>query len=529
MNLSNFSLLKEANDHYVVGHPAGKSIQVPKKGLSDKAHEMIKKLKKEQNFDEGGGVGDSGEIDYPKVEQDMASQQVNQNPPQDMQSLIQNTPSTEGMSVNFQVPDQPKASEPVLTSGMEQQASGQPEDAAKEVQPETSNVAPNNAEGLETAKTALEAGAAAVGKAGEAKTEAFNQLNEDLAKLPSQQDIFAKYQAKNAELEDKLKNNQIDPNRLWNNMSTGSKIRVAIGAMISGIGAGLTHTPNMAIQFLNKAIDEDIEAQKNQQGKLMSLYQMNRQALGDDQQANLATRNQLLTTAKIQAQAIDASTLGPLAKQNLANSILQIDQQKAMNDWMLSRAGVSKPGTEQQHIADMEVMSRVNPTLYKDMQSKYIPSIGRSRIPLSDTDRKTLTGYDSLGNAITDAINFQKNEAGPLGTIPGTAANAKANSIRNSIVLELNNLHGLNRLNDNEYKTYLNSVPSPGSFFSTRSLAMLGELQNQIQHHKQAEMGHLGVIPFQKTNNDQVAMTWARQNPGDPRAAEIMRRNGAIQ
>ena len=62
MKLKDFSLLEDEGDHYVIGHRKGKSIQVMKSGLSEKAHEEIKKMskgEKPQNYDDGGEVNSS--------------------------------------------------------------------------------------------------------------------------------------------------------------------------------------------------------------------------------------------------------------------------------------------------------------------------------------------------------------------------------------------------------------------------------------------------------------------------------------
>lgn len=65
----------------------------------------------------------------------------------------------------------------------------------------------------------------------------------------------------------KLMSTHIDPNRLWNKMDTGERVMSNIGILVSGLGQGLSaagghQMPNMAMDRLNKAIDDDIGAQK---------------------------------------------------------------------------------------------------------------------------------------------------------------------------------------------------------------------------------------------------------------------------
>ena len=52
MDLSNFKLLKEADDSYQLAHPSGKTFNVEKNGLSEKSHELIKKLKESNLYAE---------------------------------------------------------------------------------------------------------------------------------------------------------------------------------------------------------------------------------------------------------------------------------------------------------------------------------------------------------------------------------------------------------------------------------------------------------------------------------------------
>ena len=58
-----------------------------------------------------------------------------------------------------------------------------------------------------------------------------------------------------------LANGHIDPNHYLNNMGTGQRIASALGMIIGGAGAGLSHQQNLAAAFIDKQIDNDIGAQ----------------------------------------------------------------------------------------------------------------------------------------------------------------------------------------------------------------------------------------------------------------------------
>lgn len=70
-------------------------------------------------------------------------------------------------------------------------------------------------------------------------------------------------------------NAKIDPNRVWSSAGVGNRIAAGIGILLSGIGQGLAGGPNMALAVIDKTIDRDIEAQRDnleRQKGLLSYY-----------------------------------------------------------------------------------------------------------------------------------------------------------------------------------------------------------------------------------------------------------------
>lgn len=64
---------------------------------------------------------------------------------------------------------------------------------------------------------------------------------------------------------------KFDPNRYYHSMSTGQKLGSAISLIIGGIGAGLAHGPNMALEVMDRAIQRDVDAQEKDLGKKQSI------------------------------------------------------------------------------------------------------------------------------------------------------------------------------------------------------------------------------------------------------------------
>jgi hypothetical protein len=562
MKLSDFSLLKEDENSYHVGHPkGGRLLQIPKKGLSDKAQLLIERLKKKGGMDQGGSV--PGGRGSPSVDKKSASdleKGASETKPEGFSYWENLKQGLSGKADGGEIEDEPPSPAtvpPVQSESVQDSPDSIVADAAAQAPEPTmaqaelsNNVAPanpspnlaggappssqtgqfpNNDESFNQEKRSVEEGLKAQQKAGDETSKAFGTAAKAIEDLPTQDAVLQSHNQKDQALQNAFANKEIDPNRYLGNMGTGSKISTGIAMILGGIGGALTHQENPAVKFINNAIANDIESQKNDQSKAMNLWKMNRDATGDDLQANLATQNQLLSAAKVKAQAAAAAAQGPEAKARAAQLVQGIDAQINQGNWMRSRlSNQAAPGTEQQHVADMETMRMLNPKLRDEMEKKYIPGVGVAKVPPSEDQRKELTSYDSLGKRLQEAKNFAQNKdkTGMLGAIPGTSAAGEADNIRNSIAVELNKLYGLNRLTDIEYHNFLEQIPNPGSFFHERAVTKLTDLQKQLDDRKKSVLKGLGVTPFQTSGSDQQAIAWARSHPNDPAAAAVLKAAG---
>jgi len=93
-------------------------------------------------------------------------------------------------------------------------------------------------------------------KAAEAQMQQQRELQQSF------KEQSAGIQAERKALMHDLQNNKIDPKRYENAMSGGQKAATAIGLLLSGAGSGLTGQPNMAMEYLNKQIERDVDAQR---------------------------------------------------------------------------------------------------------------------------------------------------------------------------------------------------------------------------------------------------------------------------
>lgn len=323
--MKDFKVMSEAEDSYHIQHKNGKRFTLDKKGLSPKAHEMIKKMC-------GGGVTKMSDGGVPPA--------LDPNFVDDSQapsigvSNVAPPPTREQMQLDAdkKLDDQftfnksaPQDSVPV--------ASATP--TAVSVVPAGPNPISQSLSDsnslLNKQQQDINQYTSEIDKAAMGQQAAQQDLINKQAAMKTPQQISDDYKAKDDTLMKQYMDKQIDPNRLFHNASTGSKITAAIGLMLGGIGSGLTGKSNAAIDFMNTAIGHDIDAQKQDQSKAMNLWKMNREHMQDDMQASLATQNQYLSAVQAKVALGASKTQNADAHLRASQMVNQIEQQKIQN------------------------------------------------------------------------------------------------------------------------------------------------------------------------------------------------------
>ncbi len=209
MNLSDFSLLKEDAEHYTIGHPKGKSMMVPKKGISDKAQKLISKLKREQNFADGTPEGTEVAMASPSASDEQAAQplQVEAIPPGGDQAQ----PQEPMLPMPVEAPPMETAGPPT-----EQQAQASPPPAPEN--PLTRGAAGMNKE-FQVAQQIATEDAAAKAATGIVEAKALGSyINQAQQQQAGLNDRMAEYKQKDDAFQQKLMNQEIDPNRYMNSL-----------------------------------------------------------------------------------------------------------------------------------------------------------------------------------------------------------------------------------------------------------------------------------------------------------------------
>lgn len=144
--------------------------------------------------------------------------------------------------------------------------------------------------------------------------------------------------------EDAIKNDEINPNRIYANQEFPQKVSTIIGLMLGGLGAGLTGGENVVQKMLDNQVRMDVEEQKRQSDKKLNLYKIHLERLGNARDAEIATANNLRQAALVKMEQA-AGMLGgnPAAQEKIKNQLLgtrlevqtktaQLAQAKAQRD-----------------------------------------------------------------------------------------------------------------------------------------------------------------------------------------------------
>lgn len=462
MDLSNFKILKEDNDSYEIGHPSGKKLTVSKAGLSDKAHAAIKRY------------ADGGEVSKDAIDKfvNNSSQSMQQaDPPEEdaaPQSLSDafNAAASNTAQMNSDEtasPSQAAAAAPSSGGGEigpNAQAINQGAEAQQQAQMDPLlQQKMNTADLLQNQEQQINDYTNATQQINNQTAGFYKNYNDQVSKMQSPQDIVQGYKAKDDALLQAYTDNKIDPNRFYKNESTGSRIASAIGLMLSGAGSGVTGGPNLAMQQLQRSVDNDIDAQKNEQGKNLNLYKMNQEALGNDLHAQAATQNQLWSGVQAKVAMATAQAQNPLVKLKGQEMINNIEQQKIQNRLQLGliqgQGGQpSQPGMQGNlSSADPAVLV---PMFIKDpsQQKTAYDEIGKAQ-NANKSYGEMLQAFDQAGSG-----NALKGGNTIVGSLGGVRSPESVNKLQNLGLPLIRDQDG--RVNEFENEAFKKMIPKPG-------------------------------------------------------------------
>ncbi len=202
------------------------------------------------------------------------------------------------------------------------------------------------------------------------KSLAESNAKSEEADITARQNILADFGKKHQEFQAEQKsflqdlaNQKIDPNHYVESMDSSQKVATAIGLILGGIASPYSHG-NPALEFLNKQIDRDIEAQKQRIEQKKTLFGANQELYHDSTLAENATRMQMndiyshqiqLNAAKLGTPAAKAKADSATAKFGLEN--VQLLQQNAVRAAVLNAVHQGGAGLDATSLAQAGLMT----------------------------------------------------------------------------------------------------------------------------------------------------------------------------
>lgn len=277
--------------------------------------------------------------------------------------------------------------------------------------------------GLNSEKAGLQQEAAAADAQGQAQAALLGKQQAIQAEQQSEfQRHFQALDSERAALQKDIQDNHIDPNHFVNTMDGASKIATAIGMIASGMGAGMSHQSNLAVDFLHKQIDNDIKAQQVELGKKENLLSANLRQFGNMRDAMDMTRVMQADVLSNQLKMEAAKQAGPMAKANLLKAAGELEMksapvlsQIAMRKTLLS--GAAKGQIAPESVIRMVVPEHEQASATKELKEAQGMYKARDNL-LSAFDQ--ISKINTVGNRVTSPLQTKRRVEAILGgTIPG--------------------------------------------------------------------------------------------------------------
>lgn len=390
---------------------------------------------------------------------------------QDNSQVIPNTPAQPAESIPVNVPgvtpDQaPQAQQPASQPSPQRVLSSDDQGMASQ-QPAPSQVPEAGAEeGYENQVKGIQAAAQAEAQAADAKATALK------TQLVAEQKVATDHADAQKQVTDNLQairndinNTHIDPNHYLGNQDTLSKIGTSIALVLGGIGGG--GRGNQVLDFVNRQIDNDINAQKANLGKKESIYSGILAQSSNEREATNMTRLIMNDMTLNKLQQAEATAQNPMAKARAQQAIGTLQTQMAPLIQQQTIFQMLKQGNNGS-VSSMDPASLVRFVVPEGQQKEVFHEVGQAQ--------------NALANKAAFMQNFDKatqenSIAGRIGRLGFTPPSIKA---MNQLSLPL--IHDLEgRVNEYEQKTVQDNLPQPGDLPDTvaRKRATMESFFNQ--------------------------------------------------
>lgn len=207
----------------------------------------------------------------------------------------------------------------------------------------------------------------------------------------------------------------VDPRKLMRELSTGGKILAGVGLLFGGIGSGLTGQPNLAFQMMEKAIDQDIDAQSKNVGIKKTLLENNLKATDNMLSAMQLTKAQLMDLNALHLKQIAAESVDPIkrAEAMRAGGEFMTKAGEIYRTFALRQAmlDAGKAGGESGFQEQMKTLRTMGPEAAKyaeDFEKKHVPGIGNASKEVPREVMEQIANRRDVHDGIVELENYAR-------------------------------------------------------------------------------------------------------------------------
>jgi hypothetical protein len=173
----------------------------------------------------------------------------------------------------------------------------------------------------------------------------------------------------------------------------------------------------------------------------------------------------------------------------------------------------------------------MNPEMAKEMESRYIPNVGLASVPVTPEVRSKLQGHQQFDAALKDLKKFVTTHTT---LVPGTPDYTTGQSMAMAVQAAAREglLNTVYREGEQPILDKIIKSDNPAGIF--KMLKTIPQIE-ALEHMNSRDFNVLrksvglkgGELKESKpVQSSQQALQWAKSNPNDPRAAEILKRLG---
>lgn len=466
MSLKDYKIVDEGKKHYIVEHFDGSKFTVAHEGLDKSTHDKIRK------FADGGLVADTTEL--PSAE--------------DPGNMDPNSPVREvgQSSMAFSEDEAPPVTAPP-------QGVAQESDKVAMQQPQQAQALSTPSKAMQDRKEGIALEAKGAQQAAKGSAEAFKgQIDQAKALQLDYNQQRQTIQSERTKLEKDIVDQKIDPNRFWNNMSTGNQILAGLSILLGSNSNG----DNQALKIIQGKMDKDLQAQTLELDKKKNLLSMNYQKSGDLNQAMLMTRDNQLSAIKAQLGMVASQSQNAIIQGKAKQALAMVDQQQAQLDAQLSilraqaQAVTGGVDTNQEN---------VNLLMDKDYRAKRVKVGNTAYQAATPIEAKEVREMQSSAEPFREIIN-KMSQLGTGALISGSRENLKADALKSQAIMHLKTIEKLGVLSATDVKLVEDQLNDPRKLKNilngeAKSLEVLSNLDNKLEEaYKTKLTGYKGKV-----------------------------------